>query len=71
MDFTPPLIRFCQDCNQERTDTSWSDHFRTRLCMDCYNERCDAIECERVEHEDPRDNYAMSGYELWVEAGKP
>lgn len=37
------MIRFCQGCDQERTDTSWSDTFRTRLCVDCYNLRCDEI----------------------------
>jgi hypothetical protein len=40
------MIRFCQDCSQERDDTSWSDHFSTRLCPDCFNLRCDQIEAE-------------------------
>ncbi len=36
------MIRFCNDCCQERTDTSWSDYFKTRLCVDCYNIRCES-----------------------------
>ena len=45
-----PMIRFCQDCNQERDDTSWSNKFRTRLCMDCYNTRCDEVEADEAAH---------------------
>lgn len=55
------MIRFCQDCNQERTDTSWSDRFSTRLCPECFNIRCEQIDRE----------YAKNDYELWVEAGRP
>ncbi len=36
------ITRFCQGCNQEREDTTFSDHFRTRLCVDCYNKRSEA-----------------------------
>lgn len=35
------ILRFCSDCCRERTNTSWSDYFRTRLCPDCYDERCE------------------------------
>jgi hypothetical protein len=55
------LIRFCSDCCEESTETSWSDRFRARLCPDCFTDRCEQID---------RD-YAMNSYELWVEAGKP
>ena len=54
------MPQYCQDCNRERDNTSWSDHFRTRLCMECYYSRCE---------EDL--DYAKNSYELWVEAGKP
>jgi hypothetical protein len=37
------IDRFCQDCNKQRSDASWSDYFRTRLCVDCYNGRCDVV----------------------------
>lgn len=39
-----PLVRFCSDCCQESTETSWSDRFQKRLCMDCYNLICEGIE---------------------------
>ena len=40
------MIRFCSDCCQEHTDTSWSDRFGTRLCPECLNLRCEEIEVE-------------------------
>lgn len=46
------MIRFCQDCNQERSDTTWSDRFGTRLCVECFNIKCAAIDDRiRDQHE--------------------
>ncbi len=48
------MIRFCDHCCQERTDTSWCDRYRKRFCMDCYNMLCEQIEAEEAPYEPER-----------------
>ena len=61
------ITRFCNNCCQESSETSWSERYSARLCMDCYNLICEAVEAEWVDDGLDSEGYPLGSPRQWSE----